>query len=678
MLSALLLVLIAAPNEVSVRVDAAPGAEVACRLEDAAATPAPGRLAPQQGRWEWRLLPGDRLHCAGPGHEPAEIDASRGVPPRDATLALLPARPVTIEAGWPGVATEVEWRELARGASVLRAQQRMALAGTAVLPVATSARVIRLRPKGMSPISLFVPQGTSPLTLRVSAPRAGGEVFGTLPGTFPAPEALLLDHGSTRRVLQVQSGIFGAAGLPPGPYTLTPRYRGGLLGDPFPLRVVPEDTVELLPLPLPVRGAVSLRAAPELCGGRQLPASLVVRRVRDEGRSVDAKPTFEETLAEPPCERELEGLEPGTYQAELARAWEGRETISSVRFAVRGAKRAEALLATAAVRVTGRVRFSADRPATGVILAFELDQQSWTAETDGNGEYIATLGRPGAYLVSVRASRGLPSASQVRELVAGEQTLDLDLPQTLLDVHVVSQQPAALEESVELTITSSRGTRLTGSFRPDQEGSARFVGLELDEYWVTARTASGLSSVSSARVSLSAELPTADVELVLGRHAGRLELLDERGVRVPGARVEAGARLLAEAAPGVFPLDRIPVGEWLRIDATGYVPVCHVLQRPELPELRVTLQKPLERVQLHFAAQVAWEAGQIVGIPGSDCPVEIGALGLVTSLGEERTTVLLRVPRGSYRLVIGSAALPLVAPGPDVDVPSLPSLPPTH
>jgi hypothetical protein len=677
MLCSLLLALLAAPADVSVRVEAAPGAEVACRLEDAAATPAPGRLARQDGSWAWRVLPGDRLRCSSPGHEPREIDASRGVPPRGTTLALLPARSLTLEAGWPGVETEVEWRELARGASVLLARQRMVLAGTAVLPVASSARVIRLRPKGLSPISLFVPQGTSPLTLRVPAPHPGGEVFGTLPGTFPAPEVLLLDRGSTRRVLQVQGGLFGAAGLAPGPYTLTPRYRGGLLGDPLPLRVVPADTAELLPVPLPARGAVSLRAAPELCGGRQLPASFVVRRVRDEGRAVDARPTFEETLAEPPCERELEGLEPGTYQVELARAWEARETLSSVRFAVRGAERAEALLAAPAVRVTGRVRFGADRPAAGVTLAFELDQQGWTVDTDASGEYAATLGRSGAYFVSVRASAGVPSASRVQELVAGDQTLDLNLPETLLDVYVVSQEPADLDEPVELTLTSSRGTRLTGSFRPDLEGRARFVGLELDEYWVTARTASGLSSLSGARVSLSAELPSADVELLLGRHAGRLELLDERGTRVPGARVQAGARLLAEAAPGVFPLDGVPVGEWLRVDATDYVPVCHVLQRPDLPELRVSLQKPFERLQLHFAPQVAWEAGQIVGIPGSDCPVEIGALGVVTSLGDQRTTVLLRVPRGSYRLVVGSASLPFVAPGPDVDVRSLPSDPPT-
>src|SRR5512145_2781495 len=109
MLSSLLLVLLAAPADVSVRVEAAPGAEVACRLEDAAGIPAPGRLARRDGRWAWRLLSGDRLHCGSPGHEPAEIDASRGVPAREVTLALLPARPLTLEAGWPGLETEVEW-----------------------------------------------------------------------------------------------------------------------------------------------------------------------------------------------------------------------------------------------------------------------------------------------------------------------------------------------------------------------------------------------------------------------------------------------------------------------------------------------------------------------------------------------------------------------------------------
>jgi hypothetical protein len=192
------------------------------------------------------------------------------------------------------------------------------------------------------------------------------------------------------------------------------------------------------------------------------------------------------------------------------------------------------------------------------------------------------------------------------------------------------------------------------------------VGLPFDEYFVTARAAFGLTSVGTARVELTPEQPAAEVEVVLGHHQGRLRVIDERGLPLGDSRVVAGVGSLSAITPGVFPLEGVPAGEWLKVSAAGYAPLCRVLDPKDLPEVRVVLPWASDTLRLHFAAQLPWESGRFLGLPGSDCPVEMADLGTVTSLGDNRTTVLLRVPRGQYQFAMGSVRYPLVVPGQDV------------
>jgi len=158
------------------------------------------------------------------------------------------------------------------------------------------------------------------------------------------------------------------------------------------------------------------------------------------------------------------------------------------------------------------------------------------------------------------------------------------------------------------------------------------------------------------------------VEVALGRHQGRLAVLDERGLPVGHAAASAGGRELVSTDPGVFPLSDVAVGEWLNVRADGYTPLCRILQAGDLPEARVTLVRPTEDLSVHAPPELAWESALLRGLPGSDCPVALHDLGVALQMQSERTSLALRLPRGRYELILGGSASPLVAPGEDVVV----------
>ncbi|HET8644353.1 MAG TPA: hypothetical protein VFO85_02615, partial [Vicinamibacteria bacterium] len=244
---------------------------------------------------------------------------------------------------------------------------------------------------------------------------------------------------------------------------------------------------------------------------------------------------------------------------------------------------------------------------------------------------------------------------------------DLRLGETRLTVRVVDASGARLEEAAQLVLLSAEGRRITGAYSPeDPEEEPQFVGMEHGEYTLTARTASGLTSAGPARAQLTAQRPEATATLVMGRHQGRLLVLDEQGQALPQAAARAGGRPLERSSAGVFPLGDVALGEWLTVQAEGYTPVCRILQARDLPEARVTLLRPTEGVSVHAPLQMAWESALLRGLPGSDCPVEIHDLGVSVQMEAERTSLALRLPPGRFELLLGGTASPLLAPGKDV------------
>ena len=660
----------AAPSPAPVRVTVRPTG-ASCAVRDAAGAPAPDRLSAAAGGFSWQRRDGDVLSCDGPGLEPHDLAPGGGALPPEVTLELRPARAVALETEWGGAEATVEWRAIGWGGTTLLARRRLAVPERATLPVADEARLLRFHAEGRSPVSVFVPGGAPGRALRVPRAAPGGEILGILPSHAIAPQAVDLVAPTARVEIALDPWrVFVVRGLAPGSYAVAPRYRGGVSGRPHGVVVRAGRTSELLPLPFPEPGAVVLFAGPDLCGGDQLPLRLWVRRAGAEGGEGPAGATATETIDDPPCDRELDGLEEGEYEAGLARlggAGEADEVLSTARFQVaRGHQTKVAFVPT--VSVGGRVSFGPDRPAVGVTLAFQSDSGAWTARTDEDGDYAVRLGDPGEYTVSVQAAGGLPSVWFTRRLDGGTQREDFALSEAALHVRVTQPDGAPPEEAVELAVTGTDGKRIAGELPPGREEAVRFVGLDFGEYVVTASTPSGLTSQYPAQATLSAEGPVAEVEVVLGRHEGLLEVVDEDGAPVEPSQVRAGAAPLVPVAPGMYRLGGVPVGERLKLRAEGYAPVCRVLRPSDLPNLRLVLARASETLTIHFAPHLPWESGLLEGLPGSDCPVELHDAEAMTQLEPTRTTLVVRVSPGPLRLVLGSATYPLVAPGSEVHV----------
>jgi hypothetical protein len=268
-------------------------------------------------------------------------------------------------------------------------------------------------------------------------------------------------------------------------------------------------------------------------------------------------------------------------------------------------------------------------------------------------------------VISVQAADGAPAARFERRLESGAQSQaqDFDMSETALHIRVVSEDGTLPDETVELAVTGG-GQRWTSTFDAGSE-AVPFVDLDFGEYVVTASASSGLASSDPIAVSLTPERPVAEVDVVLDRHKGSLEVVDENGGPVPSVQVRAGTAVLGPVAPGLYRLDDVAVGERLNVRADGFVPMCRVLSAGA-PDLRLVLTRASEVVTLHLAANRTWESGLLVDLPGSDCPVELGEAEALKQLEPGRTTLVLRLPPGAWRLLLGSETYTLVAPGSDV------------
>jgi hypothetical protein len=651
--------LAAVPVRVTLQPEGVPGATCALKHAAGEAGADAERLvaagAPQQ--WVWRPRANDVLACAAPGFEPVDLEPARAGTAPAVTVELLPARPLTLvhPPGDDDAKATLEWRVLERSGTSLRARRDVSGPGPTTLLLARRERILRIVRAGASPVSLFVPAGTA-ATIEMPAPRPGGEIWGKWPSHRYRPEALeLLGRGHHEVLRPGPEGVFGAVGLPSGAYAISPRYRGGHAGRLLSVSVRAGSTTEIAPPASPEPGAARVSLAPPLCGERELALEL-----RSESGVASTR-----SLPESVCDVEVEGLAEGRWKATVVQGGLRNEERAAAGFdAIGGASVAVAL--EPVVRVSGRVTVGGE-PARRLRLVFSRGPRQWNAETDGDGAYRAVLGDAGEYGVSLRASAALPSQTFARTWRAGDQEEDFALGEGAIAVRVrAAGEP--LTEDVHLALMAKQGARVAGSFHPQAQDAARFVGLEYGEYTVSASTASGLTSRTPGEAVLSPSAPEAEVVLDLGRHRGRLVLADARGGPLIGARAQVGLSPLREQSPGIFVLDAVAMGERLTVNAPGFAPVCRVLQAGDLPELRMTLQPADASLTLHFPADLAWHDAALVGLPGSDCPVPLEEVESRIRLEPQGASVVLRLPRGTFAVSRQGRSQAVVVPGPDVTI----------
>ena len=316
--------------------------------------------------------------------------------------------------------------------------------------------------------------------------------------------------------------------------------------------------------------------------------------------------------------------------------------LSTARFQVARGRRTEVRFAPS-VFVRGRVTIGPDRPAVGITLLFQLETRSWVATPNEDGEYASPLGDPGEYTITVRPKDGVASVWFNRHLEGKTERADFALSAGELHVRLRSEDGTPPDEVVGLVATRSDGKRITGEREPGQDGAVRFAGLDFGEYVVTASTLAGLTSEEPVTAILSAEAPVAEVELVLGRHEGRLTVVDESGhwskrprsgrygASLPVARGHTGSGRLG--------------GERLVLRAEGSrprVPGPPVADRPRpAPRARAGVRDRDDPL----AKDLRWESG-----PSRACRVRTARSsspdgGTTVQYGQHGTSVVVRLPR---------------------------------
>ncbi len=254
-------------------------------------------------------------------------------------------------------------------------------------------------------------------------------------------------------------------------------------------------------------------------------------------------------------------------------------TESLGRLAVSGAGRSGATVAAGGGMVWGKVAVVVCLIAAGVGV-FAWRTQDATTGTDGEQRAAATatnsdlaggdLAEVPSTQAPVRADDTLAKATAVlNELPRGEG---------VLTVYVTDRtgSPAA---GIIVTLAHEASTRVLTEGLSDGHGKIEFEDLPWGKYLL--RAVQGKSAARAA-VTLSAEWPTAQGELVLkpgGEIRGTVTSAD--GAPVPGAAVqlmnaernnEAPAMTETDEA-GAFLLDAIPLGQyWVRVVALGFAP----------------------------------------------------------------------------------------------------------
>ena len=496
------------------------------------------------------------------------------------------------------------------------------------------------------------------MAFRLAPPLRGGEVLGRVSARPFRPEAIrIVGPESATEARPNAEGVFQAWGLPPGSHSLVPVYRGGIAGRAARVVVQSGRTAELLALELPDTGAARLELAPSLCDETDLTLSL--------SRQGEAAGGHSHAIAPGVCALEREGLEPGEWRVGVTRGGARNEPRASADFQVAPGETVDVALEPI-VRVAGTVTVGG-APASGLRLVFEREAIRWNVATDARGAYEVVLGPPGEYVVSLLASKDLPSRSFRRRFGPGDHREDVDLGLGTIEVSVRADEAARLDESVELALFESAGRRLSGRF-DIQDGNAVFTGLEYGDYTVTGTTASGLRSRNHARAELSAESPSAQVELLMAPGEGVLRVVGGDGVPLAGARASAGQTPLRERGPGVFDLAGVPVGERLVAHAPDHVPACRVLDAESTSNLVVALAVAEGVHTLRLPADAPWREALLVGLAGSDCPVAIDDLEPQVRTEDHLVTIVLELPRGSFGIALGGQVHAANAPG-ELEIP---------
>lgn len=568
----------------------------------------------------------ERVSCNLTEGEPfdvplADVCGTRALPIQRALAATI----VTDEPG----EVVVEWLEMPlAGPAAIRATRRLVLGASTTLYVSRSPdRMLRVSRAGSSPVTVPAVALTTSRPWKLPRFAEGGELFARRKPAAVSPDAYRLTGPQSEDLKASDYATVGRPGLRQGAYQLLPSYRGGIIGNPIPLRIA-EGWSTVLILPTEKVGAVVAGADPEVCG-KASEFRLERRTLTTGGDTVATtiRPVSRQPVGD--CFPSVHGLAPGMYRASFANE---QGAIATRDVQVHAQEIARVSFARAQATLSGHVLLN-DRPLADVTVELRPARnqvaQPFVSETDGSGMYYIEVDLPGTYEARLRA-HGAPVLGRGKTIAVreGMNSRDWELTGGTLTLTLKGwDRTRTVSIYLNATGSSSDGSG-TGSglfLRGDEELPIRIPGLPFGTYRARANeSGGGNSSIRSATLTKTHPQATIDLELVDNNAV--LAVVDEAGQPIPGSRLRWGSRGTPpgkEVEPGRFSLKTVAVGEELRVRAEGLVPACRVAATVA-GDLQVTLRTGRPAHVWFSRPYAGVPPGALLGLPGSDCQVLLG------------------------------------------------------
>lgn len=235
------------------------------------------------------------------------------------------------------------------------------------------------------------------------------------------------------------------------------------------------------------------------------------------------------------------GLQPGKYLLMVSDS-SGTGVAFEELEMTREAARFDFALRT--VWVEGRVAVEGEGLAASLFFGGVSGPVSVRMDSDEEGEFAGYLPKDGEWEVDVRAKdrsifRRLRNV-EVKEDQTGNAHVEINLPDTLLEVEVVDENGRPVGGAMVLVLRYPP-TEKPSFDRTDAEGMFSVRGLDYSEFRIQAQSMSpyGLLLSEPITISLSENAPSTSVQLTIRRTEKlRGRVLASVGTAVPGARIE--------------------------------------------------------------------------------------------------------------------------------------------
>lgn len=585
----------------------------------------------------------EQVSCDLEGGEPLDLPLSSICRSRTMPLIRASRRVVVNDARSDLVGQWLHVEE--NGDLTSRATRQLGSDPVAALEVAAdSAEIVRFLRKGAAPVSVDATTLLSVSEWHLPAPVLGGELLVRSANSPIVPTDFQLVRPGLDVTYKAQPGSLSIVGVPAGEYELVPVYAGGVRGLRQRVRIeggrstwafVPKETVGGLAL-----GLESLCAAT----GRVRLVQLKQRTVTlpDGSRSVTTM-SADFLRVEPvlECDLRIAGIPPGSYDVVVEDHAE--KLLRRRRVQVEANQFTNSAVGAVSL-VSGAVTLNG-RPWPDAIVEFRGindGRPSAAPKTDGQGQYVAELEKPGSYVVAVLA-KGFPVPGQrlTVDVPRGDKSLDLKLVGGTLTVKLsyvdVGGGRRIMFNLDELGPQKDGRAGFAQSLREDDpdlaNGALTFKGLAFDKYAIRASewpAKKGMPTRVSERVQfeISQTKPDAVVSLSLKENHGALVLADVQGQPVTGANVYGLGVSATETDPGDYSMDGVASGLELQVRASNYVPICKIA--PDQPLISSVLEAG-RTVEVRFPGRPSslTSPDGLVLWAGTDCAVGLSSFPFI-------------------------------------------------